>query len=259
MQPIYDSIGENYDLGRQADPSILQELIDCLAPIKGMRYLDLGCGTGNYTCALSDKNIQVEGLDVSSLMLEQAKKKNPELPWYQGDARNIPLPSNTFHGMTCTFALHHMSELDAVFSEVYRVLHKGRLVILDAYTDSLKHFWLNHYFPKTLNDRLKKTFSLQEVEQHLRDTGFNEIWLKPCVIDRSIKDNFLFSGIINPEIYLDSNIRKSISTLRLSPYQDEIKQGVKQLKHDIDSGRINDIMADYDSRLAEIFFVVAEK
>lgn len=48
-KPIYDTIGKTYDSTRQADPEITQKLLELLCPIVGGKYLDIGCGSGNYT------------------------------------------------------------------------------------------------------------------------------------------------------------------------------------------------------------------
>ena len=49
---LYDKIGIGYDTTRRADPFILSRLLHYLAPVKGRLYLDVGCGTGNYTAAI---------------------------------------------------------------------------------------------------------------------------------------------------------------------------------------------------------------
>ena len=50
---LYDSIGIEYDTTRRADPYIAGRLAHHLALSKGGTYLDLACGSGNYTNALS--------------------------------------------------------------------------------------------------------------------------------------------------------------------------------------------------------------
>ena len=53
MQPLYDAIGTTYTKSRQADPAIVQALLQSLSLLPSRAYLDLACGTGNYTVALS--------------------------------------------------------------------------------------------------------------------------------------------------------------------------------------------------------------
>ena len=55
----------------------------------------VGCGTGNYICALSPYVGQITGVEYNPGMLEQAKAKTSQLQnvkLLQGDGTNIPLP-----------------------------------------------------------------------------------------------------------------------------------------------------------------------
>ncbi|GAA4955738.1 hypothetical protein GCM10023314_31870 [Algibacter agarivorans] len=42
-------------------------------------YLDIDCGTGNYTNALQKVGFHFIGIDPSNKMLEKAKLKNPKI------------------------------------------------------------------------------------------------------------------------------------------------------------------------------------
>ena len=51
MEPIYNRIGAGYDATRRADPYIAGKLDSYLSTKDGLSYLDVACGTGNYTVA----------------------------------------------------------------------------------------------------------------------------------------------------------------------------------------------------------------
>jgi ubiquinone/menaquinone biosynthesis C-methylase UbiE len=53
MPALYDLIGSTYARSRRADPAIAQTLARELRLAPSGAYLDLACGTGNYTVALS--------------------------------------------------------------------------------------------------------------------------------------------------------------------------------------------------------------
>ena len=56
MKEKYDIIGVNYNLTRKADPYLYKRLHFFLNPqIKGT-YLDIGCGTGNYTAKFAQES-----------------------------------------------------------------------------------------------------------------------------------------------------------------------------------------------------------
>jgi ubiquinone/menaquinone biosynthesis C-methylase UbiE len=50
---IYEQIGKGYDLTRRADPYIVSRLRHHLGVGAHLSYLDVACGTGNYTSALA--------------------------------------------------------------------------------------------------------------------------------------------------------------------------------------------------------------
>lgn len=82
-QAIYDKIGKTYDATRKADPIIAQKIFDLLKPTPNGVYLDLGCGSGNYTNALFSTGVKIEGIDVSQTMLSRAKNKYPNITFHQ--------------------------------------------------------------------------------------------------------------------------------------------------------------------------------
>ena len=53
MAQLYDRIGGGYDVTRRADPIIAGRLAHHLALGSSGNYLDIACGTGNYTSTLA--------------------------------------------------------------------------------------------------------------------------------------------------------------------------------------------------------------
>lgn len=49
IQVVYITIGKTYDRTRKADPFLVERIIHYLQPSVGQQYLDIGCGSGNYT------------------------------------------------------------------------------------------------------------------------------------------------------------------------------------------------------------------
>ena len=73
MTAIYDQIGKTYDTTRQADPAIVQQIVRFLDLKPQSRCLDVGCGSGNYTYALQQAGLLMDGVDISAEMLNKAK------------------------------------------------------------------------------------------------------------------------------------------------------------------------------------------
>lgn len=111
VYPLYDHIGQMYDLTRKADPEIVRRLRYLLQVKDSARILDVACGTGNYTVALADTGLRMMGIDLSSVMIDQARSKSVEVDWQQADVTNLPISDTIFEGVTCILAIHHFNEL----------------------------------------------------------------------------------------------------------------------------------------------------
>lgn len=55
------------------------------------RVLDAGCGTGRMSIELARRGINIVGVDLDEVMLEQARHKAPQLEWRLGDLSTIAL------------------------------------------------------------------------------------------------------------------------------------------------------------------------
>lgn len=74
------------------------------------RIVDLGCGTGSQCILLHNKKFDVTGIDLSSKMLEIARKKNAEISFLQRDITSTGFPDSHFDCAIISFVLHMNSE-----------------------------------------------------------------------------------------------------------------------------------------------------
>lgn len=103
-------------------------LVDLLAPKKGERILDLGCGTGVLTAAIADQGAEVFGIDRSPEMVEQAKSKFPGLQFAVADATQLSF-NGEFDAVFSNAVLHWIPEAEKVIEGVARALKpRGRFV-----------------------------------------------------------------------------------------------------------------------------------
>ena len=79
---------------------------------KGATILDVGCGPGNITRYLLKKrpDFSIEGIDISSNMIELAIANNPEAQFTVMDSREIDKLQSKFNGIICGFCLPYISE-----------------------------------------------------------------------------------------------------------------------------------------------------
>ncbi|MBN2546999.1 MAG: class I SAM-dependent methyltransferase [Spirochaetes bacterium] len=257
--PLYDQIGYNYDITRCADPFIVRCLKNHLNFKSGHKYIDIACGSGNYTIALQEKGANMTGIDESGLMIVTAQRKNKKINWIVGSAEKLPFKNNEFNGAICTLALHHFKSRDSIFGEVYRVIDKGRFVIFTAAPEQMKSYWLNEYFPGIMSASIKQMPSLKSIEKDLKKAGFNFINTESYFVKDDLKDLFLYSGKNHPEKYLNPEVRMGISSFTNLADYDEVEEGCRKLSLDIESGRIKDVMGSFKNDKGDYLFITAEK
>ena len=101
---------------------------------RGMTVLDIGTGTGLLARAavqiVGDAAL-VTGVDPSSGMLEHAKVP-AGVRLLSGSAESIPAADSAADFLCMGYALRHLSDLSAAFTEFYRVLRPaGRVCVLE--------------------------------------------------------------------------------------------------------------------------------
>jgi len=99
---------------------------------QGMCVLDVACGPALVAQCARDivgASGVVVGLDPSIGMLREARK-GPCRTLVIGVGERLPFPDASFDFLSMGYALRHVSDLRAAFSEYYRVLKPGGVVLL---------------------------------------------------------------------------------------------------------------------------------
>lgn len=260
MEAIYDSIGTNYNSTRRADPYIVSRLLHFLNSNINGHYLDIGCGTGNYTIALADTGLLLVGMEPSVQMLNEGRAKRREIWWTQGFAEQILIDNESFDGVIATLTIHHWTDIYKGFKEVARVLKPGRrFVLFTATPGQMKGYWLNHYFPGMLRASIAKMPSLELITDALNSAGFGIPITEKYFIQDDLQDNFLYSGKNNPCLYLDETIRKGISSFAALANEAEVIKGLEMLQYDLKSGEFESLKNTYDNSNGDYLFIIAQK
>ncbi len=256
----YDRIGTDYNQTRKADPYLTQRIVNLLKPNKDGLYLDIGCGTGNYTSAVSAKGYSFIGIDPSEKMLAKAKLKSPAIDWRLGSAEMTNLPNDFVDGIMASLTIHHWTNLDKGFQELFRVLKQdGSMLLFTATPQQMKGYWLNHYFPKMLTDSIRQMPSFEEVASAIQKAGFTNFETEKYNIREDLQDLFLYNGKHNPSAYLDKSVRHGISSFSDLANQKEVEKGLKQLKQDIISKEIDSIIKSYENQDGDYLFIKFRK
>ena len=129
----YDAIYSWKNYRKESDD--IQRFVRRYKISTGRKLLDVACGTGNHISFLK-KRFKVEGLDAEPSMLRQARRKNPDIKFYQSDMCNFQL-NNRYDVVTCLFsAIGHVktvAKLRKAVSQMTSHLLPGGLLILEPW------------------------------------------------------------------------------------------------------------------------------
>lgn len=260
MNAKYDRIGTDYNTTRRADPFLASRLMHHLQAEKGQFYLDIGCGTGNYTSKMAESGIEFVGVDPSEKMLEKARLRNPSIDWRRGSAEAIPVEDGLMSGITASFTLHHWTDLNAAFRELNRVMKPGaQMVMLTATPEQMAGYWLCEYFPGMMEDSMNQMPDYQKVVNAMSDAGMEVAGTEKYFIQEDLQDWFLYNGKQKPERYLDPAVRKGISSFSDLARQTEVGNGLQQLEKDIKSGKIREVMDRYENDHGDYMYIFGGK
>jgi len=256
---IYETTAKTYNIGRKADPFIVERIGENLLQDLNGVYLDVGCGTGNYTSALAQLGFDIQGLDLSPSMLAEAKKSFPELIWHESDMRNLPFPSQSFNGVVSINTLHYVRyTINEVFHEIKRILkQRGKFVLFLVTLEQCLQFWVGRYFPFFWELGKQILISRQTILDALDQVGFKKLKIIPYYITETSEDLYIYACKYRPYLLLDPTIREGMSPLQRPEYQALVSAGCSLLAKDIKTGKINDVINEHESDLGEGLFISA--
>ena len=133
----FDNRAEGWDKGdvRVNGALVIAEAIERKITLTStMKIVDFGVGTGLLGFEIAKKVAQVYGVDTSEKMLEKLEEKNSSALRIKAIKQDIvkePL-DETFDGLVSSMTLHHVEDLKAFFSAIYKNINtNGFIAIAD--------------------------------------------------------------------------------------------------------------------------------
>jgi len=190
----------------------VKEMIQWLKLPNHAEILDLCCGMGRHSMALNEFGFDVTGLDLSNVLLEEARKldQQKQVRWIQGDMRKIPV-NETFDAVVNLFTSFGYFETDEennqVLHEIDRVLKSSGKFIID---------FLNADY----------------VSKHLIPFSERETEGLKIVENRSIVDQTVRKRIvIKEENVSDRHYLEQVKLYRLSQFESMLKNTNLRIDH----------------------------
>lgn len=139
----------------------------------GQKILDAGCGGGAYVEFLSQKGLEVTGIDKYDEFLQIAREKGRLGNYIQGDVTNLPFPDKSFD---CTYSFDVLEHVDdrLAIKELARVTTKRLIIAVPQKDEVVSEFGLTfrpyqdpthlRYYTETSLKDLAQTVNCSQVE-----------------------------------------------------------------------------------------------
>jgi demethylmenaquinone methyltransferase/2-methoxy-6-polyprenyl-1,4-benzoquinol methylase len=124
VAPTYDLLNHFISLGQTTLWRVLAlSWLHDLLP-KHAKVLDVGCGTGWVTWYLRrrypSRDLDIEGMDCSPVMLDEARRVVPGAEFTHGDVCALKHADGTFDAVTTVYTLRNFPDLRRGVEEMYR-------------------------------------------------------------------------------------------------------------------------------------------
>lgn len=142
----FDKKAPEYDAWYQTQKGALVDTLETecafslFQPTAGMRVLDAGCGTGNFSLKMAALGATVEGVDLSAPMIGYAKEKAQassyadQLHFQVGDLYDLPFADESFDAVLSMAAFEFIHEDRRALEEFMRVVKPGGRVLIGTIT-----------------------------------------------------------------------------------------------------------------------------
>lgn len=183
LKKEFSKYAPEYDQHAVLQQEVAKELVGKIL-VQPRRILDLGCGTGEIAIRLSRKypKVQVQALDISTGMIQEAQKKMVEqgidnISFSQEDMEFPALPEESFDLIISSLALQWANHLAETFKRLYKMLIPEGFFLFSTLGSRSLHelresakqafgakFDYGHNFPKA-----------KDIEKYLIKAGFKVI------------------------------------------------------------------------------------
>ena len=99
---------------------------------RGVRLLEIGCGTGDLLAALEPS--EGLGVDLSAAMVKEATQRHPHLEFRQAAAERLELPGREFDYIVLSDLVGYLFDIREALDRLRAVSHPGTRIIINWYS-----------------------------------------------------------------------------------------------------------------------------
>lgn len=139
---------------------------------KGMKLLDIGCGTGWLLKVASEKGLQTCGIDLSAAAVQLSRKNSPASIVESAGVTKIPFPDHTFDFVTCIGVLEHFTEMEKSVAEMKRVAKRGAHFCIMVPNSKTLYWKIWQRFSREHRESNENALSLKQWQELFLQQGF---------------------------------------------------------------------------------------
>jgi ubiquinone/menaquinone biosynthesis C-methylase UbiE len=198
-----------------------EQFLEWLKPAPGLRWLDLGCGTGAFSEIVLKRCSpgSLAGVDPAPAQIDYARGRIPDADWRVGDAMALPFGDDQFDIVASALVLNFIPDPNKALGDMRRVLRPDGIVAgyvweRSATTDFSPHVPMERGLQSIGADvrrpPSKPESNLDGAREALERVGFTDVSVTTIEATRTFKD---FEDYWSVQTLLISPVGQSIATL----------------------------------------------
>ncbi len=211
------------------------------------RFLDLGCGRGEFLEHAREYGFEVEGVEVNKINVDICKNKGLNVYHTDGLEFIKNTPDEQYHIISLIHVIEHLEfeYLLKLLSEIYRALKPGGILILETpYTKNpmvgLYNFWLDPTHKRPIHEELIRFLGIKIGFSHIEVMGLNS---NHTSLDIKLSSVFSLSAPDLSIILLKNTTERELYTKLISTLEELKQQASKGLE---------ELLQHHDEQIAAI-------
>lgn len=245
VEGAFNNFADTYDNTTEKLMALSTDMLirDLQIPENPM-VLDIGCGTGITTFALTKKlqgKGKLYGIDISQKMINLARAKAVSLgihnvEFHKGDAEQLDFPESRFDVIVSNQSFLFFPNKQKALNEMYRVLKPMGLIALVFFAEqTLKetgeiYYKVRNRHPEYTLPELGNLISLEDTHELIDKAGFKKTRIFGIHQIDYIDPSKYFFGVDAPTTFWRINIPPDVSPEVIEMVKKEIKEEIIKAK-----------------------------